>query len=365
MAQYAGNLTVATERLKELERLLASIKATEYVSRNRESLDLQSKLVITNELKDLRVVVYIDERRRSICGYGELCFPVGADTKTKHDELFSNSLVFSSELDFFKAAEDLVERFRTETHPRTLQSCRIGIPRVASLISIPERQISPSTTHQIFDPYLVVNPQVLDIVTTKCEFDREKLDSYLFEQQDPNSRALDTSRQVHVQYQIQALRACAIMADLYDGMPGASISTSVLNQSLYLAKWIPQTQGLEAVSLSPSTTLSLREAFSCIVMFESGTCNLDPSSLGEVFAMSSGNSLYIAEPLLCDPYEQPLPGKVRRVVGNIGRPGITFLISPPELKTKHESQILRIGWPLITINLTVLLRITLHKRQFT
>jgi hypothetical protein len=70
-------------------------------------------------------------------------------------------------------------------------------------------------------------------------------------------------------------------------------------------------------------------------MFESGTCNLDPSTLSEVFAMSSGNSLYVAANLLCDPYEQPAPAEIRRVVGNIGRAGITFLISPPEVKIRQ------------------------------
>ena len=50
--------------------------------------------------------------------------------------------------------------------------------------------------------------------------------------------------------------------------------------------------------------------------------------------MSSGNSLYVAAALLCDPYDEPQATELRRVVGNIGRSGITFLISPPEVKTR-------------------------------
>jgi hypothetical protein len=69
-------------------------------------------------------------------------------------------------------------------------------------------------------------------------------------------------------------------------------------------------------------------------MFDSGTCNLDPDSLREAFAMSSGNSIYVAAPLLCDPYEIPRQCEVRRVIGNIGRPGITMLVPPAEPKTR-------------------------------
>ncbi|KAE8451361.1 hypothetical protein EG329_003990 [Mollisiaceae sp. DMI_Dod_QoI] len=51
--------------------------------------------------------------------------------------------------------------------------------------------------------------------------------------------------------------------------------------------------------------------------------------------MSSGNSLYIARTLLCDPYEETSATEIHRVVGNIGRAGITFLISPPEVKIRQ------------------------------
>ena len=49
-------------------------------------------------------------------------------------------------------------------------------------------------------------------------------------------------------------------------------------------------------------------------MFESGTCNIDPDTLSEVFAMSSGNSLYVASALLYDPFQQPGCAEIRRVV---------------------------------------------------
>lgn len=80
--------------------------------------------------------------------------------------------------------------------------------------------------------------------------------------------------------------------------------------------------------------MSRAQVFACIAMFDSGTCNLDPDSLREAFSMSSGNSIYVAAPLLCDPYEIPRQCEVRRVIGNVGRPGITMLVPPAEPKTR-------------------------------
>lgn len=101
----------------------------------------------------------------------------------------------------------------------------------------------------------------------------------------------------------------------------------VLNNPLLEAKWFPRSQQYSDQAMS--TTLNRSQAFACISMFESGNRNIDPDSLSEVFAMSSGNSLYVARPLLCDPWENSFPTEIRRVVGNIGRAGITFLIAPP------------------------------------
>jgi hypothetical protein len=112
------------------------------------------------------------------------------------------------------------------------------------------------------------------------------------------------------------------MNEIYKLLPGATISTLVVGQSLSQVKWVPD-------RLDIPSNFTLSHAFACVAIFDSGTCNLDPGSLSEVFAMSSGNSLYVAGALLCDPYEQPNSTELRRVVGNTGRSGITFLISPP------------------------------------
>jgi hypothetical protein len=85
----------------------------------------------------------------------------------------------------------------------------------------------------------------------------------------------------------------------------------------------------------PILKLSRAQAFACIAMFETGTCNLDPSSLLEVFAISSGNSLFVANALLVDPHEAPDSSDIRRMVGNIGRAGLSLLIPPARPKIRH------------------------------
>ena len=136
--------------------------------------------------------------------------------------------------------------------------------------------------------------------------------------------------------EILNLKACAMMAEIYKSLPGATISTLVVSQTLTRARWIPGSdQRSHLQNAFMSHVLTLCQAFACVAMFESGTCNLDPSTLSEAFAMSSGNSLYVAGSLLCDPYETSKNTELRRVVGNVGRAGMTFLICPPEVKTRE------------------------------
>lgn len=69
-------------------------------------------------------------------------------------------------------------------------------------------------------------------------------------------------------------------------------------------------------------------------MLDTGTSNFDPNGLKNVFAISSGNSIYVGGPLLCDPYEIGEQFEVRHIAGNIGRPGLSLLVPPPNPKIR-------------------------------
>jgi hypothetical protein len=92
----------------------------------------------------------------------------------------------------------------------------------------------------------------------------------------------------------------------------------------------------DLASLAPLATAATRQshanefsraaAISCLVLFEPGHCDVRLDHLGGVMAVSSGDSIYATAPLLCDPWEKKKPFEFRRVIGNIGMPGITMLV---------------------------------------
>lgn len=141
-------------------------------------------------------------------------------------------------------------------------------------------------------------------------------------------------RKSHRSY-VKSLRACAAASNLYRMLPNTTVSPTVISSTtIPTARWCPATEPPRA---SPLTmTLSRAEAFACIAMFESGKI-LEPDYLSAVFAMTSGDSIYVASQLLEDPYELPAETEIRRIPGNLGRPGLSFLVPPPRPKVRAQS----------------------------
>ena len=84
--------------------------------------------------------------------------------------------------------------------------------------------------------------------------------------------------------------------------------------------------------------LDLAASFACIAFLESGNIDLHPNGLNNVMALSSGDSLFIANALLSDP-AATYKSQLRRIRGNVGRAGIAFLVPPQQVITrKAESQ---------------------------
>ncbi|KXX82410.1 hypothetical protein MMYC01_201361 [Madurella mycetomatis] len=126
---------------------------------------------------------------------------------------------------------------------------------------------------------------------------------------------------------IKFLRACAAAAELYSRLPDTTVDASVVaSTSLTRARWIPQTEPSDASPLR--IALSRAQAFACIAMFDAVRL-VEPSYLEHVFAMTTGNSIFMASPILADPYEVPIETEITRVPGNIGQPGLSFLVPPP------------------------------------
>jgi hypothetical protein len=125
-----------------------------------------------------------------------------------------------------------------------------------------------------------------------------------------------------------SISALAQATALYDQLPGATVSISVLNVSLREAKWRNCYHKRKRTHLGQ---LSRCGKFACIAMFESGNLNLDPDSITSVMAMSSGNSIFTLSALLQDPsISSSSLGEVTRILGNLNRPGIVVLVPPQD-----------------------------------
>ena len=124
---------------------------------------------------------------------------------------------------------------------------------------------------------------------------------------------------------LQSLNALVYAAKLFDHLPEATIALSVIQNPLHLAKWAQS---------SPSQAhgfLELGKDFSCLAMFETGSLDIDPLELKDVMAMSAENSLFMAQYILDDPADVAEGALIRQTIGNIGRPGVSFLISAQAL----------------------------------
>ncbi|PMD39622.1 hypothetical protein L207DRAFT_529579 [Hyaloscypha variabilis F] len=137
-----------------------------------------------------------------------------------------------------------------------------------------------------------------------------------------------------------SLRALVATSEVYKLLPSATIDLKILSQRLEDAEWIPESDCLSGsqLLLQPlrGLSLSLQETFACITMFETGIINLETYSFDNVMAISSGDAIFVAATLLCDPYECPQATEIRRIVGNVGRAGVSLLISPAQLRKEKQ-----------------------------
>jgi hypothetical protein len=266
-----------------------------------------------HEIRDLRAIIWIAKRQAEIEALGESFRPVVERITDPNQGRTQIGLLFSPEEDFIEACHDLLHalNYGQSRAMMVSHSYFAGDMDLAALCSSTRDPVPP-----LRDPILKYEHLQDFFIAEK--FDKQQLYTNL-----------QGFRNIFVREEITSLRACAMMADVYKLLPGATISTLVVGQSLPRAKWIPKVDQNPEIHF-----LTLSQAFACIAMFESGTCNIDPRTLSEAFAMSSGNSLYVAGALLCDPIEETNCMEIRRVIGNIGRSGITFLISPPEVKQR-------------------------------
>ncbi|ERF68077.1 hypothetical protein EPUS_08513 [Endocarpon pusillum Z07020] len=148
---------------------------------------------------------------------------------------------------------------------------------------------------------------------------------------------------------VRSLHVLSMAADVYHDLPGATISSTIATSgsiTLANAKWAQDNskpRGLKSIvwqeldrelcrfRLSEYVGRNSNPVFACITMFESGVFDFDPDDFKEVMAISSGDSIYVSGQLLRAPtYRSLSEFSVRRVVGNVGRIGLSLLMPPPD-----------------------------------
>jgi hypothetical protein len=137
------------------------------------------------------------------------------------------------------------------------------------------------------------------------------------------------------------LRALTTGANIYNLLPGATVAIEIMKRPILATQWALTTaRQADSGSFKPLQPfpISRSETFACVAYFESGHCDIQPHNLHSVMAMSSGDSIFVAAPLLCDPVERPHPYELRRIVGNVGRAGITML-TPPKSPMMQEAEL--------------------------
>ncbi len=120
---------------------------------------------------------------------------------------------------------------------------------------------------------------------------------------------------------LESLDALRFASKLYKTQPDALVELSITKTTLNSYQWYGR-------------SLNHARAFACIATFETGYLNVDPSTIEDVIGVSAGSSLYIAQFLWLDPY-LPRSLLIRRSIGNVGKRGMAFLISPKDPNVKE------------------------------
>jgi hypothetical protein len=231
------------------------------------------------------------------------------------------SKVDDERVGFADDPDNLIKRGRpfVSSADRGFYSLALGNPLDAALFildsnrSFKQRQSFGATTMEMFEALL-----------EQKHFDRNQL-RVAIRNVGQKPSALDS----HAFF--DSLAAIGVAAEVHKSLGSGSISPSIVNSPLKAAKWFKrfQSSGLHFANDTQQQQFLLKreEILSCISYFDQGL-DIDTVSFRTVMAISSTDSIYVASELLSDPLEREHISKVRRILGNIGKPGLNLLIPP-------------------------------------
>ena len=193
------------------------------------------------------------------------------------------------------------------------------------------QNLSDAFAKEIVDPYRFLH--FLCVSNLTYWHAREEVDPY----GDADLPAPKSSR-VKAGHPInETLRALATVTKLYSRMSNATVALKIVTHGAIrkargMQKDVRNNKSKEEREHDAGNNLMLpcnlfrRRAFACIAMFESGGFDFNPS-------------IFVAAPLLTDPATHSKPDDIRRIVGNIGRAGIAFLVPPKNPHTLDPQKV--------------------------
>lgn len=138
---------------------------------------------------------------------------------------------------------------------------------------------------------------------------------------------------------VKSLEALNFAYIVYKSLDGATIPLCVTSRLLTVAQFCKDgSKDIDMSKLASEWSTSntnerhlLARAQSCIAFFESGIQDIPVTTFETVVAMANANSIYVTEALLSDPIEsERATFKIRRIIGNIGEPGLSLLVLPQQ-----------------------------------
>ena len=145
-----------------------------------------------------------------------------------------------------------------------------------------------------------------------------------------NEVSLFTSSSGELSDYFRSLDALDLAEKIYSRLGSSTIDLRVTQQPLHSWDWCTTPK-------NEPHGYDLACAFSCIASFETGSLDLDPGDLeaSAVMAMSYGNSIYVAEQMISDPSEALPLYAIKRIIGNIGKSGLSLLVPPESPRTRE------------------------------
>jgi hypothetical protein len=122
----------------------------------------------------------------------------------------------------------------------------------------------------------------------------------------------------------QSLDALSFASQLYSQLNEATISPEIVETPIVDRSWAKNVT---------YETMSRERAFACIANFETGGIDLIPSRFANVIAISTPDSIYVSARLLSDPANIQSQHAIRRLSGNVGKPGLILLVPPADPMT--------------------------------